>query len=708
MSNSLDLDIANYSINDLVNLLGLSKNFTKEDVIRKSEEYINKYKNQKDNNLSRFFIKVQEKLLENLQGGLRQRNISHITESGRNIISREKLGLDETIPLQIGQDNLNQILRQTITRQIIIDSSFRVFANNSIDNNITSINNSSNFSVNLSENMKNVVSLKITGISIPDSIKVIDEFYGNDYFFIEAQKNSGPFGVYKNKDIFNIYDYSITRINVAEGKPSSPVLIANEINVLLQNSLPSSIQNDIFCLPSKPNEIVNNKIIFVNTGEYYIKITFWNKKIQQDGIIDVALYSETENGFIFKKYLNIKKTNTFINSTNSDNNIDESIGMYVNKLSDKNCGNNPTKNINLGKILGFRNYNNEKEENVINKKILQYSNDLNSIEVILNPNQFNNNWYKNNSDNNSNSGKIINPMYYAISLTSPELNLLNLDKEFWIDYPNPTQEEIDNRHESLKENWARNLFETAREDLKLNNISNFINKLNIITNSLNNYYAAYNIINQKEFNKKNIVYANVQSNFNSSNIYYVTVDDFQPSKEVSRTIAINTETNKLNLPSFKNKTNLEYEVNDNRTGEVDDYIDSLNNPNIAMICDEIPNSISAGNSMLLPSWPRTLTQNQIYAFNQIKNDRIKDSNKLNDNAPTFSDILGIFISGVKLEEKGERIVYKNISSSLVRNYFGPVEIDRLKIGLYDANGNLVNLNGLNWCLNLEAEELYQY
>ena len=90
MSNSLDTDIANYSLNDLEKLLGLKDNFTKDDIIKKSDEYLKKYKNQKDNNLYNFFVKVREKLLENLNRGLRERNISHITESGRNIISREK------------------------------------------------------------------------------------------------------------------------------------------------------------------------------------------------------------------------------------------------------------------------------------------------------------------------------------------------------------------------------------------------------------------------------------------------------------------------------------------------------------------------------------------------------------------------------------------------------------------------------------------
>ena len=53
----------NYSLNDLEKLLGLKDNFTKDDIIKKSDEYLKKYKNQKDNNLYNFFVKVREKLL---------------------------------------------------------------------------------------------------------------------------------------------------------------------------------------------------------------------------------------------------------------------------------------------------------------------------------------------------------------------------------------------------------------------------------------------------------------------------------------------------------------------------------------------------------------------------------------------------------------------------------------------------------------------
>ena len=43
-----------------------------------------------------------------------------------------------------------------------------------------------------------------------------------------------------------------------------------------------------------------------------------------------------------------------------------------------------------------------------------------------------------------------------------------------------------------------------------------------------------------------------------------------------------------------------------------------------------------------------------------------------------------------------------------RTYFGPVDIDRLRIKLADDKGNLVNLHDHDWSFTLTIEQLYQY
>jgi len=113
--------------------------------------------------------------------------------------------------------------------------------------------------------------------------------------------------------------------------------------------------------------------------------------------------------------------------------------------------------------------------------------------------------------------------------------------------------------------------------------------------------------------------------------------------------------------------------------------------------------------IILPSIPRTLTQAQIYSINEINKNHNNLTNYL-AKAPTSSDIIAILpvktSTGVPT---GSLIV--EFSGSLQdssRVYFGPVNIDRMAVKLLDDKGNILNLNGNDWCFTLVCECLYQY
>jgi hypothetical protein len=112
---------------------------------------------------------------------------------------------------------------------------------------------------------------------------------------------------------------------------------------------------------------------------------------------------------------------------------------------------------------------------------------------------------------------------------------------------------------------------------------------------------------------------------------------------------------------------------------------------------------------VLPSAPRTLTQAQIYTINQINANKSNLTNYLSK-APTSSDILAILpIKTSTGVATGTLIV--DFSGSLqdnTRTYFGPVNIDRMAVKLLDDKGNVLNLNGNDWCVTLVCECLYQY
>ena len=113
--------------------------------------------------------------------------------------------------------------------------------------------------------------------------------------------------------------------------------------------------------------------------------------------------------------------------------------------------------------------------------------------------------------------------------------------------------------------------------------------------------------------------------------------------------------------------------------------------------------------VVLPSAPRTITQAQLYTINEIN----KNNNNLTDylaKAPTSSDILAIIpvktSTGVPT---GSLLVeFSGSLQNISRTYFGPVNIDRMAVKLLDDKGNVLNLNGNDWCFTLICECLYQY
>ncbi len=111
----------------------------------------------------------------------------------------------------------------------------------------------------------------------------------------------------------------------------------------------------------------------------------------------------------------------------------------------------------------------------------------------------------------------------------------------------------------------------------------------------------------------------------------------------------------------------------------------------------------------VPSAPRTWTNAQLFSWNAIQTQRNNLTSFLTD-APTTPDILAVLpvktSTGVPT---GTLLV--EFSGSLQdneRTYFGPVNIERLGVKLLDDRGNVVNLNGVDWCVTLIAECLYQY
>jgi hypothetical protein len=196
---------------------------------------------------------------------------------------------------------------------------------------------------------------------------------------------------------------------------------------------------------------------------------------------------------------------------------------------------------------------------------------------------------------------------------------------------------------------------------------------------------------------------------NGTKYLILVVDDYNQNHVNNGLVSITEYSNNLKLPSYYSPDLTYVYVNP------DGVSDNLNN----LIVEEGQNSqdglLIAGKmtldyqprQIIIPSAPRTLTQSQIYTINQIIKNRNNNTN-LRAKAPTNPDILAILplkpnlTTGTLISDNGGSL------QENIRVYFGPVHIERLKIKLLDDKGNVLNLNGNDWCFTLICECLYQY
>jgi len=113
--------------------------------------------------------------------------------------------------------------------------------------------------------------------------------------------------------------------------------------------------------------------------------------------------------------------------------------------------------------------------------------------------------------------------------------------------------------------------------------------------------------------------------------------------------------------------------------------------------------------IVLPSAPRRLTTAQLYTINSINSNNNNLTNYL-AKAPTSSDILAIIPvkTSVGLPTGSLLVEFSGSLQDSSRTYFGPVNIERMAVKLLDDKGNILNLNGNDWCVTLVCECLYQY
>jgi hypothetical protein len=184
--------------------------------------------------------------------------------------------------------------------------------------------------------------------------------------------------------------------------------------------------------------------------------------------------------------------------------------------------------------------------------------------------------------------------------------------------------------------------------------------------------------------------------YGTKNLLFV-LDDYNQNHVNNGLISITEISKTLSLPSYY-RPDLSFNVmppTNNYNNNISDYGDSA-----VKTFKSVP--------IMQPTAPRLLTQSQIYTVNEIMKAREQTMN-YRTRAPTSPDIFAM----IPIKRGGAKVgdVYVEFGSSLQTNmrvYFGPVNIERMRIRLLDDKGNIINLNGMDWSITLISENLYQY
>jgi hypothetical protein len=213
-------------------------------------------------------------------------------------------------------------------------------------------------------------------------------------------------------------------------------------------------------------------------------------------------------------------------------------------------------------------------------------------------------------------------------------------------------------------------------------------------------------------------------NLYGTKYFIVVLDDYNQNHINNGLITITELSKSLPLPSYYNSsqpyicspntTNLPSLLDINAVGNLSN-ITPAQAASLGVNPDNLFNSLqdkidfgTGSVQQILPSAPRTLTQAQIYTINEIIKNRSKTIS-FRGKAPTNSDTFAMI--PIKYGSLTTGQLYTEVSGQFQDNkrvYFGPVDIDRLKITLLDDKGNVVDLHGADWCVTLISENLYQY
>jgi len=193
--------------------------------------------------------------------------------------------------------------------------------------------------------------------------------------------------------------------------------------------------------------------------------------------------------------------------------------------------------------------------------------------------------------------------------------------------------------------------------------------------------------------------AEAVADFFGTKYIIMILDDYNQNHVNNGLVTITETSNSIKMPSYYSADIPGYGIPSNSTVSESSSSDLIVGKQSTTYTDT---------PQLVPSAPRTLTNAQLYTINEINKNRANTTN-LKSRAPTNANILAIiplkrtsFTVGSLITELSGSLQDNN------RTYFGPVNINKMRVKLLDDHGNVLNMNGGEWCATLIATCLYQY
>jgi hypothetical protein len=242
MSDSPDLNIENYSLEDLIELIGASSAQTQESIRGAVNNAVRQFEALQNSPAAVFFKEVGEKLLDNfekLQTIIDALDQREVTNPGQNIFENEyydsgdastflaeqlpnrqenisvleptnhmtqgqgRLLIPNTHNVNTVQGNMNPNLKNTYLNIINVDSQYREIKNGNVkcsgviaDTSNNYLGTSTDFTFDLSEPLNNVISITVGSVEVPRTWYPFNERFGTNSFDISGKLITIPPGFY--------------------------------------------------------------------------------------------------------------------------------------------------------------------------------------------------------------------------------------------------------------------------------------------------------------------------------------------------------------------------------------------------------------------------------------------------------------------------------------------------------------------------------